>query len=111
VKLINQLHNAMLAGKGRGEVNEVLTRLIAYTKSHFAAEENAMRKTSYPDLLQHTAEHQRLCATVDGFAQQVASGGTVTVELMNFLRDWLVNHIVKTDTLYSAHLAAHSVPA
>jgi hemerythrin len=106
--LINQLHDAMLTGKGKTEVQAVLTSLIAYTKRHFAYEEDLLRKTNYPGLPEQLQEHKKLCATVDGFAERVSSGGAVTMEVMAFLKDWLLTHILKTDMKYSAHLNACS---
>jgi hemerythrin len=111
VSMVNQLHNAMAVGKGREEVGVILERLINYTKRHFAAEEELMRKTGYPRTEEHTIEHQRLCITVDEYAKQFAAGSMITMSVMQFLKDWLLNHILKTDMLYSEHLREHGVAA
>ena len=34
--------------------------------------------------------------------------GTVTMQVLNFLKDWLTSHILKTDKDFAAHLRAQA---
>ncbi|HYE23673.1 MAG TPA: bacteriohemerythrin [Clostridia bacterium] len=103
--LVNELNDAMRAGQGRFVLRNVLDSLIAYTNQHFTAEERAMKATRFPEYEAHAEEHSRLTAQVHDFAKQFEAGETaITIDVLYFLRDWLVNHIVTTDKKYSQHL-------
>jgi hemerythrin-like metal-binding protein len=103
---VNRLHEAMCSGKGRSVTGATLSELVAYVASHFAAEEAAMAKAGYAALAEHKQEHGKLTAQVREFQERFESGdATINVSLLNFLRDWLVNHILKTDALYASALS------
>jgi hemerythrin len=104
VQLINQLHNAIVVGRDRQELGEVLAELTDYTLRHFAAEEALMRQTDFPELSEHIFEHQQLRAAVTNFTRQITSGSLITLSVMQFMRDWFLDHVLKTDMRYSEHL-------
>ena len=101
VALVNNLNSAMRQGKGKELMSKVLQDLISYTKVHFKTEEDLMVKHTYPEYEAHKKEHDDLTAKVLDFYTRFQSGNTfITVEVMNFLRDWLVNHILGSDKKY-----------
>lgn len=105
VDLINQLNDAMQAGKGPDVLGKVLTELVNYTVYHFGYEESLMGQHHYEDSPAHKGEHKKLIETVGDFKRKFDSGGAViSVEIMNFLRDWLTNHIMKTDKKFGQSL-------
>ena len=98
IDLINQLNDAMKAGKGTEVLGKVLSELVNYTVFHFGYEEKLMGQHNYSDTPAHKAEHVKFVQTVGDFKKKFDSGNAViTVEIMNFLRDWLTSHIMKTD--------------
>jgi hemerythrin len=102
VALINQLHDAMREGKGRAVVAPVVSELVAYAKSHFAREEQLMRVHRYPGLSDHQAIHAKFTAEATALQGKVESQESVlTIDVMSFLRTWLVDHIMKTDQQYA----------
>jgi hemerythrin-like metal-binding protein len=105
--LINDLHEAMQSGKGAQVIQRVIGELERYTQTHFSAEEALMAKASYPALAAHRVEHQKFVEAVVKFRKQGISGQSIAV--LTFLNDWLVNHIMRTDQQYSAHLNAHGI--
>lgn len=107
VGLLNRLHNAMATGQGRAVLASVLNDLARYTQSHFRAEEALMQRHHYPDLASHRAEHERLVSAVQRhIADLQASKITLTVQVMQFLKEWLVTHIMGWDKEYGRHIAA-----
>ncbi len=105
-QLINELHDAMKAGQARGLMAKVLDRLIQYTRLHFSEEEEMLAKASYAEFVPHVALHRGFTERVEKFAREFKAGNVViTVDVMNFLQEWLVNHIMKVDQKYSACLA------
>jgi hemerythrin-like metal-binding protein len=102
VKLINNLHSGLMAGFGISEMTFILDDLVRYTNVHFKREEDLMKKHAYPDYDEHRGAHADLVRKVVDFQDQLKSGKKIfSLELMNFLKDWLLNHILKTDKRYS----------
>jgi hemerythrin len=108
--LINELHTAMKAGRGKVAAGEILRRLIDYTVYHFSAEEKLMEKHAFPELVAHRTEHKVLTDRVLAFKKDFdADTAPVTVELMNFLQQWLLNHIQRVDQRYADFMNAQGV--
>lgn len=107
IGLINKLHDAMRAGQGKQALEGTLQELAAYTVYHFQTEEKYMEKFSYVRLPSHKAEHAAFVKKVTDFQNEYAAGRLgLTLDLMNFLRDWVSSHIQKTDKQYSATFQA-----
>ncbi len=107
VEIVNALDEAMRTGKGRDVVAKVLTELIKYTQFHFAFEERLMDQYGIASSAAHKAEHRKLIADVGAFKAKFDTGtASVTTELMAFLRNWLSNHILKTDKGLAKELLA-----
>jgi hemerythrin len=104
VDLVNQLHDAMKAGEGNTMLGVVLQSLIAYTGTHFADEERMMQANGYPDYAKHKASHESLVKQVLDL-QKKFQGGTeiLTLPVMTFLKNWLVNHIQGEDKKYGQY--------
>jgi hemerythrin len=69
-----------------------------------------MQRTNYPNYMAHKREHDRLIEKVQDLQERMASGKVLlTIEVMNFLKDWLMNHIAKVDKQYSEHLVEQGV--
>ena len=110
VRLINDLHDAMAQRKGSELLGKVLGSLVDYTKKHFAAEEKLMQQHSYPGYLSHKMEHDTLTRKALEIKTKFDSGKmVVSVELMNFLKDWLTKHIMGLDKKYSAFFASKGI--
>lgn len=108
--LINQLYDAMTAGHGKDVLGKVLNELANYTVNHFAYEEKLFQQHAYPETAAHKAEHVKLIQQVTDLKQKFESGKAhITLEVMNFLKDWLNNHIMVVDKKYSAHLNSKGV--
>jgi hemerythrin len=101
VRLINQLYDEMVKGKGRAILGKIIDELISYTASHFKTEEKYFDRFKYPDSLKHKKEHTDFVQTVTKFKTGFDEGNTMlSVKVMNFLQTWLRNHIKSTDKKY-----------
>jgi hemerythrin len=106
VSIINRLNDAMLQDKGNDVMSQILDNLVDYTKSHFKSEEHLMRKYGYPESANHLKEHDKLTKEVIDFAENFKQGkAIITLPVLNFLKDWLNNHILKTDKLLGQFLS------
>jgi hemerythrin len=98
VEILNTLHEAMLRGSQKQDLERVMMDLLSYTRYHFSFEEKLMVVAAYPDLAAHQRKHQAMVAQVSGYAQQVAEGrALVSIKLLDFLKQWLSQHIQETD--------------
>lgn len=105
VAMLNDLHDGMSSGHGAEVLTPILAGLIDYTAQHFAHEETLFAQYGYPDAAEHIAEHRQLVAQVLAFKAKVESKqATINMELMRFLKDWLIKHILGSDMRYSALL-------
>lgn len=110
VKIINDLYHHMLDGKSSQILNNTVAELIDYTAKHFKYEEALFDKTSYPDTNIHKQEHENFVNEMLEFKQQLDSGEImISNKLLNFLKEWLLNHIAKSDQKYSSHLRKNKV--
>ena len=57
VNMINELHAAMKAGKGKSLMANILAEVEDYTKNHLAHEERLMVRYGYPEYSEHKAIH------------------------------------------------------
>lgn len=107
VGLLNELHEAMGAGKGSEGARRVLKGLVDYTRTHFRTEEEFMEKHSYPGFLAHKKAHEDLTEQAEDLLAQSEKGKlTVPIEAGKFLKDWLATHILGTDKKLGKYLVA-----
>ena len=105
IRLINDLHAAMGAGQGKQAVGKIIDELIRYTEIHFSFEEDMLREKGYSKLVRHQAVHKTLVGQVVELRQKyLASKLTLSVEVMQFLKSWLADHIMGHDQQYAAEL-------
>lgn len=101
-QLMNQLHEAMAKGQAKDHLTAIVTELSNYTKTHFAEEESALEKAGYRDLAAHKTLHRKFEAKVDAFRNDIRQGTLgISIQVMDFLNDWLANHIMKIDKDYT----------
>jgi hemerythrin-like metal-binding protein len=99
--IINQLHEGMKAGRGKDVLQSVLDQLLRYTEQHFADEEALMQLGGYPWLNAHITLHQGFINKIKGFSKDFRSGAvSISVEMLEFLRNWLAEHIIGSDHQY-----------
>jgi hemerythrin-like metal-binding protein len=108
--IINELADAMRMGKGQEVISKTVQELLDYTRIHFGQEEELLQKTNYPQLRPHQELHRKFVADVQALEKQTREGQAAnSVQVLQLLRDWLVNHIQKTDRMYSGHLNAAGI--
>ncbi len=108
--IVNNLYEAMKGGRGRDVLQPVLQELVAYTQQHFRNEEALLRQAGYADLAAHIVQHQKFVNRIQQLSNEYQAGATaITVELLDFLKNWLTGHIMGTDQHYSAALHASGI--
>jgi hemerythrin len=102
VGLINNLFDVVKAGRSNEIFEKLISDLIRYTEFHFSDEENYFKQYNYPEAKAHMLQHKEFIDKVSLFKKDFDSGKTgLTRKVLDFLRDWLVEHIMGTDKKYS----------
>lgn len=110
IDLINELNDAMGKGKGKEAVGKTITGLIDYTRTHFAAEEKLFGQYGYPDADSQKNMHRKFIDKVVDFKKQIDSGRIgLSIVVIDFLSDWLKNHIQIEDRKYGPFLNGQGV--
>ena len=111
IAIINELHAAMLKGGLKEDLQRIFGELISYAESHFKAEEGMLRQTGYPLLVSHHRQHVEFVQKARDLHTQLLAGKfTVSMDLMRFLKSWLSEQILGTDTQYVPFLNAERRP-
>ena len=94
---INELHEQLSSGQ-QDRLVATLDDLLRQTREHFEHEESTMRDNAYRHFEQHKRLHDALLEELEEFrdrtGKQNMHPGT---ELSDFLKDWLLEHILESD--------------
>ncbi len=104
--LFNELFTACAVGAGGDIIGKAAQAVIALTEKHFVREERFLETAAYPDLEAQRREHAILLRQLHSFLTQLTADGTpgVDVDLLGFLRDWAIRHILGHDRPYISFL-------
>jgi len=112
VEIYNELHAAMMQGKGHKQMREILSQLVDYTELHFSSEEEYMRSVGYADFDRHVAEHRQLLEKVRVFQRKLdLDQERITKPVLKFLDFWLQSHIKGKDMEYAEAARAQAADA
>ena len=107
---LNELIRAVVEKKDHDVLGKLLSHLVRYSEVHFASEEEAMEKYSYPRWEEHRQEHQAFIQKVETFQQSFLSGKeTLGPAVLKFLYEWLLFHIQGSDAEYSQYFNEHGL--
>ena len=110
IDTINELQAELLRGCSRETLGAQLNQLLKFTSMHFQGEEQLMEQLGFPGLAEHRAEHQRLLTQIRESSHRVQRSGDVPVcTLLQFLRDWYLEHFEGPDQEYGPWLNEHGV--
>lgn len=81
----------------------ILQQLRDYTKKHFADEEAYMESINYKRIFTQKIQHQAFIDKLDSIDMDSIDAGEnqdgAIADILTFLTDWLVHHILEVDTL------------
>lgn len=105
---LNEIYAAMSKGQAKYGVDSQLRNLLKHALAHFSTEESLMEATDYPALLQHRAKHRNFVRQVQAYlARDEMADNTMRLPLLDFIREWLTNHIQEEDREYAPWLIEH----
>ena len=110
IAIMNKLHEAMLKKKSKIIMGDILKELLDYTYEHFSYEEALLKKYDYPSYDEHKRTHGEMSQKVHKlYVDHQAGQEIVSRDFMDFLKNWLADHILGNDQLYKEFLHSEGV--
>jgi len=104
INILNKISNAVNKKNIAEDLEKFLNELILYANFHFSTEEKYFDKFNYEGSKEHKAEHQQIKNKIKEFVSKKESKNAdiyiVYFDLLDFLADWLVNHLKNMDMKY-----------
>jgi hemerythrin-like metal-binding protein len=100
IEMINELEVAHLEGCDDKAINRLLPRLTSYVVFHFGTEESMVRKfaAGTPHAKHHLDEHSKFTQKIAAMKEAPGTDQPPLIaELIDYLKSWLLEHIMKTD--------------
>ena len=91
----------------------VLDQLYEFTEQHFRREEVIQRKIEYPKSIKHRGEHSNLLSELRNLGEEFKNAKSDeeihsrTDDIVVFLRNWIINHVINEDLLLKPYLEKH----
>lgn len=102
---INSLNRGLHYGISKEALLDIVSCLKDYTVSHFKSEEALFTQTDYPEPEKHIEFHKKFVAKILDMENKLLQGEMEVGEsLLEFLKNWLINHIKGTDPKYVPHV-------
>lgn len=108
--ILNELNDAMKNGNGNKALKPILDGLVSYVSEHFSTEEMLMEKYDYTESFLHKKAHKEFVQKVKSFQKDFDSGKVLlTLDIQEFLKNWLVEHIMNIDKRFGIYLASKGI--
>lgn len=110
VTMINDLYAAMRTGEEQEVLVKMISRLTVDAAIHFAREEHYFNIFAYPQTKAHIQARDDFEDQVYQFEQDFKAGKQqLSMDIMNFLSTWLVDHIKTSDKQFGPFLNARGI--
>lgn len=111
-KKILDIYNELLEyissqGNLKNEFARILSQMTDYSLTHFQREELYMQNISFPHLREHKDAHRNYIYKVAMYNVNFLGPDSLDPEeVLNFLKGWWINHIIKLDSSYAKYKSA-----
>ena len=101
IGLLNEMYTAFMNKQHNERVGPIIDQMASYALYHFETEEKYFAAFHYERSAEHILEHLEFRQKVQEFVEKFKQNNSaLTYNVMNFLRNWLNNHILDTDRKY-----------
>lgn len=101
--IFNRLYDNCLGQDVTNCIDPIIEELVSYTRYHFSAEEQYMRSIGYGEIDGHILEHRKFTErTLELREVAYRDEPEATKELIAFLGNWLLHHVIEEDKRYVA---------
>ncbi len=112
VALIADVQRILSDPKQVAKLGHVLKELVEYTKVHFRTEEQLMAEMDFADRVEHCRLHREMTKQIVEILLELKSGKDLDpMKLFEFLRHWLVDHILHEDLKIGQAYSVSKMPS
>ena len=105
-KLLNQIAEHIGRVDSLDCLGESVESLYDYASRHFAEEEDYLAFVGYPNLAQQRKQHAFFKTQIAQFGKNLQSSSAGDLDnLLAFMRDWFLQHILEADQEYARFVA------
>jgi len=101
IKIVDDLYQSIMEKSSGDIIAKTLKKLNDYSKYHFGTEEKYFKEFNYKDMAGHTAEHKKFEEDILGMTELANNDKLDVFELLFYLENWWINHILNSDKKYS----------
>ena len=103
ISVINKLISQWRLFANSATIAEVLAELNSYVSEHFLLEEKLLEENNYPGLIGHSTRHTEYGERIADFClKTVEKNKNVPEQLLSYLREWWIGHILIEDMKYKS---------
>ena len=101
-EMLNKTYESVMTSSELDRVLQMVDGLYEYTRYHFAAEEEHMRKIGFAGVAEHAEKHREFTHTIEALHSRYHDNDLeVARELIIILGEWLLTHVLKEDRKYA----------
>lgn len=110
IAILNEFNEALVENRSKTAIRPILEKLVQYTEDHFAVEEGYFKQVGFPESESHIKEHKDLIKKIYDMRSRFDSGRLLlSTDVSQFLRDWLMKHILVSDKKFSELFVAKGI--
>ena len=99
--VINELLDSLSTNTTKEHIVGIIDSLVKYKMFHFATEEKYFKEFNYDGAEDHIAKHQEFNVKLTSLQEKYpVYEPAFAYELIDFLEDWLIKHLMVTDQKY-----------
>jgi hemerythrin len=107
---INKLLYMLSNMAQKNEIDEIISKLVEYKKFHFETEEKYFDEFNYEYAEEHKAKHRDFNNKLAELVEKNKDDSiTLAFSLIDFLEDWLLDHLITEDQKYVACFAKNGL--
>ncbi|MEW5814481.1 MAG: bacteriohemerythrin [Spirochaetota bacterium] len=108
--MINELIKAKEEGRDSEIIGHVLFEMVNYLDIHFKTEEKYMVEFGYAEYKSHLRQHSEFVQKTLEFGKKYrGKKDELSDEVLSFLIDWVIEHVLNSDSRYSDCFIAHGL--
>jgi hemerythrin len=108
--LLNHLYDNIMDGSASNlSTGVILDQVYDFAIKHCGHEEEMLAAVHYPGIAQTRLDHEEFRGTIEEYRRKLAEHGGISMELANFLIEWVLQHVLKEDKKCGAFLNAAGI--
>ncbi len=109
-EIVNEIFDGMGKGMTEEKLLKIISALVEYKKGHFETEEKYFVKFNYENTGEHVKQHHYFDSRIEEIIKKHQGDvDGLAFELVDFIEDWLIVHLMEADQKYKECFAEHGL--